>query len=286
MTVTAFLKRLARDTLVHFLLIGALLFGAYSLVQRDRQDAPGLIVISQGQQSAMRENFARTRQRAPTAAEWEGLLQARVREEVFYQEALALELDVDDVVIRRRLQQKMEFISDGVSVPAAPSEAELAAFLQAHPDDFRAPATFSFRHVYFDPQKRGTEVPQAAQQLKLQLNSTGVATEWATLGDPLALARKFDAAPATEVARMFGDGFATDLAVLAPGSWHGPVQSAFGVHLVYVDARSPAALPPLASVRDQVRHAWAENERLQANERFYQALRNRYTVTIEPEARK
>ena len=113
------MKQLIREPLLHFLLLGAAIFAGYSLVSKGSSGEPGRIVVTQGQLASMREGFTRTRQRTPTREEWEGLIRARVREEVYYREALALGLDKDDTVIRRRLQQKMEFVSDDVAAQAA-----------------------------------------------------------------------------------------------------------------------------------------------------------------------
>ena len=139
------MKRILREPLLHFLLLGAVIFAAYNLVSKHTSNDPGKIVVTQGQLASMWEGFVRTRQREPNQEEWEGLIRQRVREEVFYREALALGLDKDDTIIRRRLQQKMEFVSDDVSAQAQPTDAELNAYLQANPDSFRAAEKFTFQ---------------------------------------------------------------------------------------------------------------------------------------------
>ena len=121
----------------------------------------------------MLDSFTQTRQRPPTQEEWEGLIRDRVRQEVFYREALALGLDKDDLIIRRRLQQKMEFVSDDVAAQAQPTDAELNAYLQAHPDSFRVDQRFTFRQVYLNPEKHGKSLARDAAQLLAQLNQAG-----------------------------------------------------------------------------------------------------------------
>ncbi len=167
----------------------------------------------------MREIFIRTRQRPPTAEEWEGLIRQRVREEVYYREALALGLDKDDAIIRRRLQQKMEFISSDVDSQAEPTDAELNAYLQAHAEKFRVPAQFTFRQVYLSPQKHGEYLARDAARLLATLNQPGGDAGFAAMGDPILLDRSFTALPFGEVARQFGDTFAATLAGLPPGKW-------------------------------------------------------------------
>ena len=167
------MKRILKEPLVHFLLLGALLFGGYELVNRNAEPAPGRIVISQGQIASVVENFTRTQQRPPTREEMEGLIRAQVRGEVYYREALALGLDKDDAIIRRRLQQKMEFISDDIAAQAQPTDTELNVFLQAHPDKFRVEQQFTFRQLYLNPEKHGTNLASDAAQLLAKLNQPG-----------------------------------------------------------------------------------------------------------------
>ena len=263
------MKRLLKEPLVHFLALGALLFAIYGVLNRNSAPAPGRIVISQGQLASMMESFTRIRQRPPTREEWEGLIRARVREEVYYREALALGLDKDDTIIRRRLQQKMEFVSDDVAAQAQPTDDELSAYLQAHPDSFRVDQRFTFRQVFLNPDKRGKSLARDTAQLLAQLNREGSKADISALGDSILLDHAFDALPASEVAKLFGDRFATALGGLSPGQWQGPVESAYGVHLVFVSRRLEGRVPALAEVRDSVRREWDEAHRLEANEKFY-----------------
>ena len=229
----------------------------------------------------MWESFTVTRQRTPTADEWEGLIRARVREEVYYREALALDLDEDDAIIRRRLQQKIEFVTDDVAAHAVPTDADLQAFLQAHPERFRVAPQFTFRQVYLDPEKHGAHLARDAARLLATLNRVGADTGFAAMGDPTLLARDVAAIPAGEVSRQFGDAFTAKLRALQAGHWQGPIESAFGVHLVFVSQRAEGRVPALAEVRDAVRREWDGARRLEAKEKSYQEMLARYTVTVE-----
>jgi len=275
------MKRLFKEPLVHFLVLGALLFAGYGLLNRNGAPAPGRVVVSQGQLASMRAAFTRTWQRPPSREEWEGLIRDRVREEVYCREALALGLDKDDIIIRRRLRQKMEFVTDDVVAQAEPDEAELAEFLARHPDRFRVEPRFTFWQVYLNPAKHGENLARDTAQLLAQLNQAGGNAGFAALGDSFLLEHQFAAVPASEVAKQFGEDFAAKLAGIAPGQWQGPVESGYGVHLVFVSERTEGQLPALADVRDAVRREWDNARRLEANEKFYQELLKRYTVTIE-----
>jgi hypothetical protein len=282
--VTNPLKKLLREPLVHFMLLGAAIFAAYSLLSRPTGAEPGKIVVTRGQLASMMESFTLIRQRPPTREELEGLIRERVRQEVYYREALALGLDKDDLIIRRRLQQKMEFVSDDIAAQTPPTDADLNTYLQAHADKFRVEQQFTFRQLYLDPEKHGADLAPDAEELLAKLNRPGGDTGFVALGDPFPLDNNFTEVPASEVKKQFGEKFATTLGGVSPGQWQGPVESAYGLHLVSVGERMEGRLPPLADVRDAVRHEWENAWRAEANEKFYQELLKRYTVTIEQPA--
>jgi hypothetical protein len=275
------LTALLREPLVHFVALGAALFVAYGALDRDRAEQPGAIVVSRGQIEHLAIGFSRVWQRPPTAEELDQVIRDHVREEVYYREAIALGLDRDDTIIRRRLRQKLEFVSEDIAALAEPSESDLRAFLQSHPDRFRTESRFSFKHVYLDPQRHGNRLSADADALLGRLKRAGAHADASRFGDRLLLSSSFDSVSSSEIAQQFGAEFARALSGLAPGQWAGPVQSAYGVHLVLVSARTEGRLPTLEGVRDAVRREWANAQREKANEAFYQRLLARYTVTIE-----
>jgi hypothetical protein len=275
------MKKILREPLLHFLLLGAAIFAAYGWVSKRSSDEPGKIVITQGQITAAAVAFTRTWQRPPTAEELGRLIQDRVREEVYYREALALGLDKDDTVIRSYLRQKMQFVTDDVVALAQPTDDELSAYLKAHPDTFRVQQLFTFSQVYLSPEKHGKDLARDTAQLLAQLNQAGGKADPAAFGDPFLLEHQFAAVPGSEVGKQFGEQFAAKLAGLLPGLWQGPVESGYGVHLVWVSEPTEEGLPALADVRAIVRREWANARRLEANEDFYQQWLTHYTVTIE-----
>jgi hypothetical protein len=276
------MKKILKEPLLHFLFLGAMLFVIYSMMQTPgRNDEPGQIVVTQGQIDHLAAAFARTWQRLPGTDELAGLVRERVREEVYYREAMAMGLDKDDTVIRRRLRQKMQFISDDIAARSEPTDEELNTYLQTHADMFRLEPRFSFNQVYLNPEKHGDDLERDSAQLLTRLHQSDNETDLASLGDPLILQQQYDGMPASEVAKLFGKQFAAKLGELVPGQWQGPVESGYGVHLVLVSERSEGRLPALAEVRDSVRREWDNAQRLEANQKFYQELLKRYTVTIE-----
>jgi hypothetical protein len=277
----AYVTALLREPLVQFIALGAALFALYGVLDRDRADAPGAIVVSRGQIEHLTMGFGRVWQRPPTAEELGGLIRDHIREEVYYREAVAIGLDRDDTVIRRRLRQKLEFVSEDIAALAEPSESDLKAFLESHPDRFRTEPRITFKHVYLNPQRHGNRLSADADALLRRLKQAGVQADVSGFGDRFLLASSFDSAPRSEIAQQFGADFARALNDLARREWAGPVQSGYGVHLVLVSERTEDRLPALEEVRDAVRREWANAQREKANEAFYQRLLARYTVTIE-----
>jgi hypothetical protein len=275
------MKKLLHEPLVHFLLLGFLVFAGFRFSSRNEAGEPGKIVVTQAQVESLVNGFTRTWQRPPTNLELEGLIREYIREEVYTREALALGLDKDDSVIRRRLRQKLEFISDSVASQADPTDEALQKYLQAHAESFRAQRQFTFSQVYLDPQKHGENLSRDVNQLLAQLRLAGSRPDLSKLGDSLLLEPDFEAVSVGEVSKQFGEKFAAKLVELPTGEWSGPVESGYGLHLVIVTDRKDGSLPALANVRETVKRDWVNRQRSETNEKFYQALLKRYTVTIE-----
>jgi len=213
----------------------------------------------------------------------EALIRDHVREEVYVREALALGLDRDDTIIRQRLRQKVEFLSEDVAASVEPTDADLQAYLTAHPETFRVERRITFSHVYLNPERRRDSLARDATQLLARLKQAGAGADLAALGDPFLLDHEFNRMAASDVVQQFGERFATKLGELPLGEWQGPVESGYGAHLVLVNERTEGRLPALGEVRDSVRREWQNVQRLEANEKFFQGLLDRYTVVVEQE---
>jgi len=278
--------KIIREPLFHFLLLGAAIFAVYGLATRHKTDKPGEIVVTQGTLENLVTGFTRTWQRPPTEEELQGLLSDYIREEAAYREALALGLDRDDMIVRRRLRQKLEFLSDQLATRTEPGDAELQSFLQAHPELFQSEPLFSIRQIYFNPQLHGGNLHRDLARALEDLERAGSHANTADLGDPFLLERSFENVSLSDVKKTFGDHFASALAALRLAMWQGPIDSGYGAHLVFVAQRSESRLPALAEVRDQVRREWLDAKRKEATEKFYQAILSRYKVKIEPPEEK
>jgi hypothetical protein len=275
-------KKFLREPLLHFLLLGAAIFLAYGLLPKQTADEPARIVVTRGEIASIILGFTRTWQRAPTHEELQDLIRDRVREEVYYREALALGLDKDDTIVRRRLRQKLEFLTEDTAAQVQPTEQELAAYLETHGERFRSQRRWSFSQVYLNPQKHGENLVEDAVRLRARLRQAGSNADTSVEGDFFLLGHDFTDLPASEVAKLFGETFAGELARLAPGEWLGPIGSGYGLHVVFVSDIREGGIPGLADVREAVIREWADTRRREANEKRYAEMLKGYLVVVEP----
>lgn len=266
--------RLWREPLVHFLLGGAALFLLYGLVAEAPMGRRDRIVVESERVASLAATFERTWLRPPTPAELEGVVRDYIDEEILYREALLLGLDRDDLVVRRRLRQKMEFLHLDLVESRSPTDDELAGFLTENTDRFREPERLDFRQLFSDPAKADGDPWPGATQLLANVQA-GVLE-----GDPTLLPPRMRSAGAREVAAAFGEGFARDLFALSGDRWQGPVASSFGLHIVRIEGRTPSRLPPLTEIRAEVERELLAERRVEANRQFLETLRARYEVEV------
>jgi hypothetical protein len=276
--------RFLREPLLHFLLIGVALFMLYGVLNRGRSDAPRDIVISEARVEALAESFATVWMRPPTPEEIKGLVDDHIAEEIYYREAIAMGLDQDDTVIRRRLRQKMEFISEDAAAAAEPTDADLQAYLAAHPEKFLEPAELTFVQVYFSTEKRGDAARPSAEQLLVELQAGRGPAILADAGDPTLLPGDMQSASPQVIANTFGSDFAAQILEAPVGQWTGPLQSGFGLHLVRVDDRKADAMPAFEQIRPLVLREWQSEQRTQSNKAFLDSLRAKYDIRVEGQA--
>jgi hypothetical protein len=275
------MSRWLKEPLLHFLILGGLIFYLYSLLA-DAGMAVDEIRVSRGQQENLINTFTRTWQRPPTAGEFKGLLDDYVRQEIAYREGQALGMDQDDIVIRRRMRQKLELLAEDVASLSVPSDEQLQAFLNDHPDDFQLEPRISLHHIYFSRDRRGEAAKEDAVALLQRIGHDGPEGDLAQFGDQLPLPFELDDMREGEIARLFGDRFTRDLQGVEAGKWAGPVRSGFGLHLVFVTERVDGRLPELAEVRDTVQREWFAQRRREAVEGLYDRLAENYSIEIEP----
>jgi len=283
------LAALLRQPMLHFLVGGAMLFAAYGVlggvdrgaVDRAR-DGELRILVTRGQVESLASGFAVRWRRPPREDELAELVAEHVREEALVREALALGLDQGDAVIRRQLRLKMEFLAQDTASLGDPTEEELRALLTREADRFSLPAQVSFRHVFLDAPRRGEAAARAeADRLLAALQGPDGEAGADEAGDRFLLGYAFRQVAAPEIGRRFGGHIAAALEATPVGRWTGPVPSAYGLHLLRVEARTDARLPPLDEVRPALRAEWAARRRREALDASVAALVSRYAVAVE-----
>jgi len=277
------MKRLLREPLVHFLLIGAALFGVYSLTPAGRMGAPTSkeIRLTLDQVAGLVGLFRAQWRRDPTPEELGRLVENQIQEEILYREALAMGLDQGDEIVKRRMAQKMQFLTEDVAAAREPTTAELRSWFEEHSAMFALPPRLSFRHLYFSPDRRGARARDDAAQALLKLAGQPEDAEIAgSLADRFMFQDYYrDRAPEF-LGKEFGPQFALAVAKLAPGSWQGPIESGFGWHLVFVDTVIPGRVPAFEEVEPDVKTAWLAEQKAQAWDKAYKEMRAKYQVLL------
>lgn len=262
-----------KDPLVLFLLLGVAIFAIDAM----RPDA-GDDVVRVGRLDIARlsDQWRAQMGRAPTEAELSGLVDAHVREEMLVREALKMGLDDNDVIVRRRLAQKLTFLTEDLALLEPATERQLTDYFEADRERYRVPARFTFSHAYFSPDRRATAREDAAAALA-QVNDEN----WRTIGDPFMLRRTYAHVTRADVRKDFGTAFSEALPELEGDGWLGPVESGYGFHLVRIDRRTPSRLPTFGEVRARVATDYDAQRRSDANERYYETLAAQYRIEIE-----
>jgi peptidyl-prolyl cis-trans isomerase C len=272
----SFLRAAFREPLLHFVLIGAALFAFTAWRQQQQEHSE--IRITSGEIAQLAAFWETQSQRKPTAAELRGLIEERIDEEVLAREAVRLGLDRDDVILRRRLAQKMAFVSDDLAVAGEPAEADLRAFFDSHQATYTTPDLYALRHVFFNPDRHGMALDADAQRALRRLTRDGNPND---LGDPFMLPRELADVSRDDIARDFGSMFADAVISAKPGTWAGPVRSPFGVHLVKLESQTPSSVARFEDVRDRVREAFLAQKQQEANAALRAKLRKQYRIVVE-----
>ena len=277
------LRRLVREPLLHFLLVGLLLFLAYDRLRPDPEgkSESNRIVLTPGDFEQLAVTWLAQGRAKPTPAQMQSLVELKIREEVLYREALALGLDKGDTIVKRRLAQKMEFLIEGGSIDSDPSTDTLKAWFRDNSQRFLLPPRLSFHHLYFSPDRRGENAREAAARALEQL--AGKPGDWKdaeSLGDPFMDRDYYGDRSADDMGKLFGLNFAQVLAGLKPGVWQGPVESGYGWHLVFVDASTPARVPAFEEIEPEIKAEWIDDQRAAAKRKAYETMRARYQVVL------
>jgi len=277
------LTRLFKEPLLQFLVIGAAIYGAYALFASPEDDyRDNTILVDANRIDAMISEWESRWNRPPTRQEIDGLIQSYIKEDVLYRQAVAMGLNEDDPITRRRMAQKLEFLTSDLASFQQPAEGELEQFFEENQEAYRDPDLISFTQIFIDPDARGDATLVDAAQILEQVKAAGEPSEETLLlGDRFMLQNYFAAATELDIRRQLGSGFSEQVIKLEPGQWHGPVLSGYGVHLVYVYDFAQAEPASLEIVKDRVLEDWHTVKREEFNAEFLKSLKGRYEIIVE-----
>jgi hypothetical protein len=271
--------------LIQFLVLGACIYGAYALFGAGDEDAGEyVIVVDEARVDGFITAWQGRMNRPPTQQELDGMIDQFLKEEILYREASAMGLGENDPITRRRLAQKLEFLTRDIARLKEPTEGELEQYFADNIDLYREPDLITFTQVFFDPDKRDETTLTDAEAALVILRERGEPDgDVKDIGDRFMLQSYYPQKSELDIRRQFGAGFAEPVMQLAPGQWHGPVLSGYGVHLVYVYSLQPAPEPEFSDVQERVFEDWQTEQQDNFNAAYFEGLKNRYEIIVNTE---
>jgi peptidyl-prolyl cis-trans isomerase C len=283
------IKRWLREPLLHFLLLGVALFGVYAYMHPGRGgfESSRQIALNIDELQQMDTYFVSQWHRQPTPAEFQAMVEDKVREEILYREGLAIGLDKDDEIVKRRMAQKMQFLAEDVAAAHEPSTTELRAWFEKNSNKFALPSRYSFRHLYFSPDKRGRNAQEdATEALAKIFGQPEDSQRAASVSDQFMFQDYYGDVTPEAIAKEFGPQFAVAVEKLKPGSWQGPVESGYGWHLVFVGMVIPGRIPAFEEIEPDVKLAWLGEQKKTAWQKAYAEMRAKYAVLLPAPSEK
>jgi peptidyl-prolyl cis-trans isomerase C len=273
--------RILREPLVHFLLLGCALFAVYNYMYRGRVgvEPSRQIALTLDDLHQVNISFRSQWRRQPTEDEFKAMVEDKIQEEILYREGLALGLDKDDTIVKRRLAQKIQFLAEDVAAAHEPTPIELKAWFAKNSQVFALPGRITFRHVYFSPDTRGSHAHDDAVDALAKVAGEPEDSKAPGLkADRFMFQAYYGDRSSAQLAKEFGPQFAQAVFKVEPGSWQGPIESGYGWHLVFVESFTPGRIPTLEGIESDVKTAWLGEQKRQAWQKAYREMRARYTV--------
>jgi peptidyl-prolyl cis-trans isomerase C len=272
-----------REPLVHFLLIGLAVFLVYGAMNHGQSGAINhQIVFTLDDLKQLDASFVSQWNRQPTQQEFNGLLESFVRQEILYREGLAMGLDKDDTIVKRRMAQKMEFLSEDVAAAHEPTAQELKDWYDNNAQQFALPGRATFRHVFFGFDRRAQHAQIDAETALARLSGLPENSPLAkSESDPFMFQSYYADRDPEQLGKEFGPDFAAAIFKLKPGSWQGPIESAYGWHLIWIESFTPGRIPNLEEIEPDVKAAWLADQKAEQWRATYAKLRAQYDVVAE-----
>jgi peptidyl-prolyl cis-trans isomerase C len=273
-------RKAFREPLVHFLLIGLALFCLYAWIVRGRTSNGNYqITLTLDDLRQLDISFVSQWHRQPTREEFSGLVEGFIRQEILYREGLAMGLDKDDTIVKRRMAQKVEFLSEDVAAAHEPTTDELRNWYAKNSQKFSLADRATFRHLFFGFDRRGQNAQTAALSALSKLAGKPEDSPLdKALADPFMFQDYYGDRAPDQLAKEFGPTFAIGLYKLKPGMWQGPIESGYGWHLVWIESITPGRVPAFEEVEPDVKTAWLADQKAIEWQKAYARMRAKYEV--------
>jgi hypothetical protein len=277
------IKKILKSPLVYFFVIGFVIFGLHSFLNREKQDDtdPFTVDVTSADIEWIRSSWEARMKRQPMQHELQGLIDRFIRDEILFREAMAMDLDDRDLVIQRRLVQKLTFVFEDLAETMEPTDEELKNYMVEKHEKYRIPEMISFTQVYFNPDKRKDVMEEAKTVLGRLKSAESPPEEAVSLGDSIMIDSSFRQKSTDEVARTLGREFADQLFSIDEPGWQGPIGSTFGLHLVYISDHIASRMPEFENIRKNVQYDFMYDRKKEVIDKVYSAVKSRYSILVE-----
>ncbi len=277
------MKKILKEPLVYFFVLGFVVFGLHSFLNRTNQENtdPFTVEVTSSDIEWIRSSWEARMKSQPMQHELQGLIDRYIRDEILFREALAMDLDDRDLVIQRRLVQKLTFVFEDLAETIEPADDELKNYMRQNQEKYRIPEMISFTQVYFNPEKRKNLMKEAENVLARLKPAKSAPEEAVSLGDTIMIDSSFRERSLDEVARTFGGQFAEELFSADQMGWQGPIASTFGLHLIYIEKRTASRMPEFENIREDVKNDFMYERKKEVTDSAYNAVKSRYTILVE-----
>ncbi|NOD30376.1 peptidyl-prolyl cis-trans isomerase [Ruegeria atlantica] len=265
--------RVLKEPLLHFFLIGAAIFVWFHIVAPESESVEDLekITLDENDVALLSARFEAQWKRPPSDAELKALVDASIREEVLVREARQLGLDHGDPLIRTRLSQKMDYLTEAIATSIVPNDEDLEVFLQENAERYATPVMVAFNQVFLGEEPGEAEIEKALASLRAKQDISD-------LGGSTLLPASMPLSATRVVESVFGGGFSKSITEVETGQWTGPIRSGYGIHLVEVVAVEPSRTPPLAEIHNTVLRDWRRAMSEDLAQAQYQSLAEKYEI--------
>lgn len=270
--------KIFKEPFFHFIIIGIALFFLYGIVNKDTE-TKNKILITDFDLDNIVSSFEMQWKRLPTEEELENIINQNIKQEIFYQEALNMNLDHNDEIIKRRLSQKMQFLSNDIAALTEPTEEVLKSYYSDNADQYLSPYMYSLYQITFSPDNRKDNYNDALETLKQFPNATFEEMEqW---GDKLPFSYYYDNISANELALLLGSKFSEAIKEQELNMWIGPIPSGFGHHLVFITKKTKPQQPPFEDIKEELIRNYEYENQIETNELIYQELKKQYDIEFD-----